>query len=98
MIPFASWARTCGSLRLERPGGEAVAGGELGVDALRAPVGELDRPEELLLEPLGRVVVELLVGLAQIGQRGPELVGRRGERVEHLLPALRRRVAHRRRG
>jgi len=45
-------------LRGERPAGKAVAVGEPCMDALSAPVGELNRPEELLLEALGGVVVE----------------------------------------
>ena len=49
----------------ERPGLQAVACGELGVRALGPAVGRLHRPEQLLLQPLGRGLIELFVGLAQ---------------------------------
>src|SRR2546427_235161 len=58
--------------RRERPPGHPVALGELRVRAPRAPVGELDGPEELLLEPVGAVLVELLVGLAEARERDPD--------------------------
>jgi hypothetical protein len=65
-----------------------VALREGGMDALRAAVGRLDRLEELIFEPTGRVLVEVLVRLAQKRQRDRDLIRRRGEGVEHLLSRL----------
>jgi hypothetical protein len=61
-----------------------MPGGELGVGALRAAVGELNGPEQRLLEPIGVVVVELLVRLAQAGECEAEGVGRLGDGVEQV--------------
>jgi len=63
--------------------GSVVRGaGERCVDPLRPAVGQLNGSKELLLETLGGVLVELLVGLAEIRQGDADLVGGRGERVE----------------
>ena len=60
----------------------------------RAAVGELDRPEELLLEPVGGLLVELLVRGTERGQRGGELVGRLRDGVEQLPARLGGGVRH----
>ena len=79
---------------LERAGRKAVTLGELGVRAPGAAVGALNRAEEVLLEALARVLVELLVGLGQCGERHAELVRSDGEGVEELLPGIGGRVSH----
>ena len=71
--------------------------GEAGVGAARPGVGRLDGPEELLLEPVGRVVIELLVGIAEQCQRGARAVGGLGDGVEQLAPGLGGDVGHDRR-
>jgi len=67
---------------------QAVAAGEVGVRALRAPVGGLDGREQRLLEPIAARFVEQLVGVAQRAERDPDVVGGGGERFEELLPGL----------
>jgi phenylacetate-CoA ligase len=81
-------------LRLERAALEAVPVGELGVRPLGATVGGLNRPEQRLLQPVGVVLVELVVRLRQGGERKPERVGRLGDGVEQLLPCLLGGVGH----
>jgi len=61
--------------------------GELRVGALRPAIGDLDRPEQLFLEPVGGGLVELLVGGAQRREREPDLVDCLGEGVEQILTA-----------
>jgi DNA-binding transcriptional LysR family regulator len=78
----------------ERPPLQAVALGEAGVRALRPPVGDLDRAEQLLLEPVGGALVEQLVRPAQRGQRRADLVDRFCEVVEQSLPSLCGDVGH----
>ena len=73
--------------RLEGAAREPAALGEAGVGALRAAVGDLDGPEQLLLEAVGGVLVEQLVGAAERRQRDPDLVDRLGQVVEELLLA-----------
>ena len=79
--------RQPGRRRLERPAGEPVALGEAGVRAPRAAVRELDRPEELLLQPVAAVLVELLVRGAEGGERLAERVRRLRDGLEQLLSA-----------
>ena len=62
--------------------------------ALRAPVGELHGPEQLLLERVGRGLVEQFVGTAERCERDGDLVDRLGDRVEQLLPGLGSAVGH----
>ena len=85
-------------LCFERAARKPVALGELGVHSPGPPVGHPNGPKELLLEAFGGVLVELLVGLAQVRQRGPDLIGGRCKSVEQLRSRLCRRVAHHRRG
>jgi len=72
-----------------------MARGERGVRALSAAVGDLDGAEELLLEPLGALLVELLVGLTERGERHSELFDRGRYRIEQPLPRVRGGVRHR---
>ena len=76
-------------------GAQAVACGELGVRALGAPVGRLHRAEELLLEPVGALVVERLIRIAQRSERDGDLVDGLGDLVQQLLSG---RIRHRRPG
>ena len=62
------------------------------------PYADLHRAEELLLERVGGALVELLVRLAERGQRDAELVDRVGDRVEQLLSRFGGDVGHARRG
>ena len=62
--------------------------------ALRAPVRGLDAAEELRLQAVGGVVVEQLVGGAEHGQRGGELLDRDREVVEQLLARLGGHIGH----
>ena len=66
------------------------AGRELGVGAPRAAVGGLHRAEQLLLQHVGGLLVELLVGLAEGGQRLGDLLDRDGEVAQDLSLCLRR--------
>ncbi|MGI8922170.1 MAG: hypothetical protein ACR2HD_10990 [Solirubrobacteraceae bacterium] len=52
---------------------------------MHAAVGELDRTEELSLEPVGVALVELLVGLPEAREREANLIGGLGEGVEQVL-------------
>ena len=70
------------------------ATGEVRVRALRSSETELHGSEDAVLEPLGVDLVEALVGLAQAGERVPELVDRFGEGVEQLLARIRGGVGH----
>src|SRR4051794_10135323 len=74
--------------------GQAVAAGEFAVGPSRAPVGHLDRTEELVLQAIGVVLVERLEGLAQSGQRLGEVVGGVAHLVEQLHPRLAAVVRH----
>ena len=80
--------------RFERVRGQAVALGELGVGALRLPVCQLQRAEQLILEALRGVLVKLLVGLDQLRERERDVVGGEGDRVEQLLASLGVCVGH----
>ncbi|HEV2769323.1 MAG TPA: hypothetical protein VGV40_03980 [Solirubrobacteraceae bacterium] len=71
-----------------------MAGGELGVGALGPAQGDLHRAEQVLLQLVGVVLVELLVGVAQGRERNTELVDRLGDGVEQLLPGVRADVGH----
>jgi hypothetical protein len=71
-----------------------VARREFGVGPLRAAVGQLDRAEEFCFEPVGGLIVEPLVSLAEAGECDGEVVGGRAERIEQLLAGLRVGVAH----
>ena len=79
--------RMAGLRRRPRPGREPVALGEPGVGPLRAPVGDLDGPEQLRLEPVAGLLVELLVRRAERRERDCELVDRVGDGVEQVLLA-----------
>ena len=83
-----------GRRRLELPPRQPEALGEAGVGALGAPVGDLDGPEQLLLELVGGPLVEQLVGGAERRERDAELVDRVGDVVEELDPRLFGRVGH----
>ena len=72
-------------VRRERAPAQAAARGELRVGALGAPVGQLHRPKELLLQHVSGPLVELFVGLAESGERLGDLLGRDGEIAENLL-------------
>ena len=87
--------RQAGRGGLEGAAGQADALGEAGVHAPGAAVGELGRPEELLLEPVGGVGVELLVGGAERRERDAELVGRLGDPVEQVAAGVAGLVRHR---
>jgi hypothetical protein len=71
-----------------------VAVGEPVVGPLRAPVGHLDGPEELLFEAIGVLLVELLVGVAQRRERDRDVIRRVGDVVEELLSGFRRVIGH----
>jgi hypothetical protein len=64
------------------------------VRALRPAVGLLDRAEELFLEPVRVVVVELLIGRAQLSQRDARSLNRLGEALEQLLSPFRSAIGH----
>ncbi len=72
----------------EGAAGEAVALGEARVRALGAAVGQLDGPEQRLLEPVAGLLVQRLVGGAERGERDRQPVDRLGDLVEQLLPGL----------
>ena len=69
--------------------GDPNALGKLRVRPLAAPVRALHGSIEVGLQPVGGVDGELFEGLAQARDREPQLVERRGEVVEDLLPGLR---------
>ena len=94
MKPRTPWDGAPGRGRLERAARQTVALGEAGVGPPRAAVGDLDRPEELLLEPVGALLVELLVGVAERRERGAEEIGRLRDAVEQTLPRLLARIGH----
>jgi hypothetical protein len=71
-----------------------VPNGELAVRALRSSVGRLQRPEEILFESLGAVLVEMLIRLTECGESEPQLLCRRRKRVEELLSRVRGGVGH----
>jgi hypothetical protein len=71
-----------------------VAVGEPVVGPLGAAVGHLDGPEELLLEPVGVLLVELLVGVTQRRERDRELIRRGGNVVEELLSGFGGVIGH----
>ena len=71
-----------------------MAVGELGVGALRSAVGHLNRPEQLLLELVGGVLIETLVGLAQGREREPDLISCVCDGIEQLLAGFRGGVCH----
>ena len=56
---------------------------------LRPAVRRLRGAEQLLLERVGGLLVELLVRLAETGQRERELIGRIGDVLEKLCLASR---------
>src|ERR1017187_2968330 len=62
--------------------------------ALGAPVGELSGAKEPIFEPSAGVVIELLVGRLERGQRDGDLLDGNAEIRQHLLPSLSRRVRH----
>src|SRR5438445_364151 len=86
--------RRSSSSRAERQRGQPVALGEADVRALRAPVRLLHRAEQLILEPVGGALVELLVGDAERGERGTELVGGAGEGLEQVPAGVGGGVGH----
>jgi hypothetical protein len=71
-----------------------VALGETAVGALGAAIGDLHGPEELFLEPVGALVVELLVGGAQVGERETDLLYGVGDRPQQVLARFPRDVGH----
>ncbi len=78
----------------ELAGLEAVASSERGVRALRPSEGHLHGPEQVLLELVGVVLVELLVGVAQGSERDPDLVDCLGDVVQELLAGFGADVGH----
>ena len=54
----------------------------------------LDGAEHLFLQPIGGLLVELLVGLADRGDGERQLVGGDRHVVEQPLPSLARAVSH----
>lgn len=79
---------------LEAVFGNPVAGRELRVGPLQAAVGALNWPEHGLLERVGCVLAELLVSLAQAGQRQRQVVGCRRDVLEHLNSRIGAAVTH----
>ncbi len=71
-----------------------MALGEARVRALGASVGELDGAEQLLLETIAALLVELFVGVAELGERVGELLDRRGDGIEQALLRVGGRVRH----
>jgi hypothetical protein len=71
-----------GIRRFEHTRRQAVASGELGVDALRLSVGRLERAEQVVLEALRSGFVNLLVGLGQVAERESDVVGRQGDAAQ----------------
>jgi hypothetical protein len=69
--------------------GEAVAGSKLRVRAPCPAVSKLNRPKELFFQLVGVVLVELLMGRAQVHKRGPDCFRRLSDRVEELLAGFR---------
>ncbi len=72
-----------------------MALGKTRVRALGAAVGDLDGAKQLPFQALGALLVELLVGLAERGERDAELFDRRRYGVEQALASLGCRVGHR---
>ncbi|HEY2825696.1 MAG TPA: hypothetical protein VGI83_09145 [Gemmatimonadales bacterium] len=68
--------------------------GESFVGALRPAEGELDRPEQLVLEAVGQGLVERLVGGAEGGEGDAEVLGSLGRAVGDLLAGIRGAVGH----
>src|ERR1019366_4092947 len=62
--------------------------------ALGAPVGELSGAKEPIFEHSAGVVIELLVGRLERGQRDGDLLDGNAEIRQHLLPSLSRCVRH----
>ena len=56
---------------------------------LGTAIGELDRPEQLLLERVRGVLVKTLVGLPERREREADVLGRLCDGIEQLLPRLR---------
>jgi hypothetical protein len=71
-----------------------MALGEARVSALGASVGELHGAEQLLLETIAALLVELFVGVAELGERVGELLDRLGDRIEQALLRVGGRVRH----
>ena len=88
--PAPGWGARAWAPRPARTRGRAARGARRSpaVRALRPPVGGLDRAEQRRLEPVGAVLVELLVGDAEVGERGRETLDRLRDVVEQLLPRL----------
>ena len=63
-------------VRLERARRAGRGARRSRVRAPRAAVGDLDRAEELLLHPVGGLLVEAVVGLGQRRERHADLLGR----------------------
>ena len=73
------------SVRVSRTSASpARAGLRTGRARLCAAVGGLDRPEQLCLQPVGVVLVELVVCCAERGERDPDLLDGLGEHVEQF--------------
>jgi hypothetical protein len=64
------------------------------VRALHAAVGELDRREELRLQPVRVALVELVVGRAKIRERVSDQLDGPAEGVEQFLSRLGARIGH----
>jgi hypothetical protein len=62
--------------------------------SLQAAIGRLDGTEELVLELVRGGLVEQLVGVAECAEGQADVVGRRGEGVEHLALGLGGDVCH----
>jgi len=68
--------------------------GEARRGALRAAIGELDRAEQCAFQPIAGLLVDLLVGLAELGERHAEALDRARYGVEQPLSCVRGRVGH----
>ena len=71
-----------------------MTAGKRGVGALGAAGCGLQRPEQLLLEEVSGPLVELVVDVAERGQRAAELLHRIGDARQQVLPGLLARVRH----
>ncbi len=92
--PFAPVDGAPGVAASKPRAGRLVRSAKPGVRPLRAAVGDLDRPEQLLLELVGVLLVELLVRLAERGERDGQLVDRLRDDVEEVLARFGVRVGH----
>ena len=78
----------------ERTRREPVAAGEVRVRATQAAVGELHGSEQRLLQLVGLVLVEQLVGRAERGECARQVVDRIGHGIEQIAARIGRGVRH----